>query len=126
MAIIIVTARQKLLKRIAEAHGQTDWVFDPNSWDADIQAVIDEHDQELKKIMDDPYWYWPQCDVAWCKGVSCSGGNAWRETGYWSVCPVHSDMHRKGLPQPKMRWSAIKREKSRNKDGTLPYKPIKP
>ena len=117
-----MSARQKLLKRIADVHGHPDWVFDPNSWDADIQAVIDEYDKALQELENDPYSYFPQCDVAYCKGVSCSGGNAWRETGYWSVCPKHADMHRKGLPQPKMRWSAIKREKSRLPDGCLPIK----
>ena len=43
-----MNARQKLLKRIADVHGHPDWVFDPNSWDADIQAVIDELITTLK------------------------------------------------------------------------------
>ncbi len=69
----------------------------------------------------DPYWYWPQCDVKGCKGVSCSGGNAWRETGYWSVCTIHADQYRKRDPQPKMKKKAIKKEATRDKKtGNLP------
>ena len=62
----------------------------------------------------DPYWYWPQCDVSGCKGVSSSGGLHWRETGYWSICTKHGDMCRAGKPQPKMRKSTIDREVSRD------------
>lgn len=60
----------------------------------------------------EPYFGW--CDVEGCDREGCSGGNAWRETGYWTVCPVHAEDCRKGLPQPKMKQSAIDRENSRD------------
>ncbi len=68
---------------------------------------------------EDPYWYWPQCDVKGCEGVSCNGGGCWRDTGYWTVCSEHSQMHRENKSQPQMKLSAIKREKARDKDGYL-------
>lgn len=68
-----------------------------------------------------PYWYWPQCDVEGCEGVSCNGGGCWRETGYWQVCPEHSKMFREGKPQPKMKQSSIDKEATRDKvTGYLP------
>lgn len=71
------------------------------------------------KAENDPYSYWPQCDVKGCKGVSCNGGGCWKDTGYWSVCPKHSREYRDGKPQPKMKQLAIKREKTRDKNGYL-------
>lgn len=68
----------------------------------------------------DPYWYWPQCDVEGCEQVSCCGGTCWRDTGYWSVCPDHSAMHRRGDPQPQMKQSSIDKEKTRDENGLLP------
>lgn len=69
----------------------------------------------------DPYWYWPQCDVEGCEGVSCAGGVYWNDTGRWSTCREHSEMARNGEPQPKMKDEAIKREASRDKKtGHLP------
>lgn len=77
---------------------------------------------QLKKENDvDPYSYYPQCDVEGCESVSCRGGGVWEETGYWSVCPEHSQEYREGKPQPKMKQSAIEREASRDKKtGFLP------
>lgn len=54
------------------------------------------------------------CDVEGCEGETENGGGCWRETGYWTVCSDHSKMHRDGNPQPKMKQSAIDREKSRD------------
>lgn len=71
--------------------------------------------ESYKQRENDPYWYWPQCDVDECDGVSCNGGGCWRETGYWSVCSEHSDAFRKGKPQPKMKQSSIEREALRDK-----------
>lgn len=62
----------------------------------------------------EPYFGW--CDVDRCKNEGCSGGNAWRDTGYWVVCSKHSADYRNGLKQPKMKQTAIKREKTRGKD----------
>jgi hypothetical protein len=64
--------------------------------------------------------YWPECDVEGCENESCNGGTCWKETGYWSVCSKHSQMHREGKPQPKMKQSAIDRENSRDENGYLP------
>lgn len=72
---------------------------------------------------EEPYFSW--CDVKGCEKEACSGGIAWRDTGYWRVCTEHSWMHRVGKERPEMKEESIKREKSRLLDGTLPYKPIK-
>ena len=61
----------------------------------------------------EPYFGW--CDVDGCKNEGCSGGSAWRDTGYWTVCYKHSDEHRKGLEQPKMKQSSVERENKRDK-----------
>ena len=62
----------------------------------------------------EPYFGW--CDVSGCKNEGCSGGNAWRETGYWTVCSDHATKYREGNPQPTMKKSAISRENSRDKE----------
>lgn len=67
----------------------------------------------------EPYFGW--CDVDGCDGEGCSGGAAWEETGYWTVCSKHSNDWRGGKPQPKMKQKAINRENSRDKEtGCLP------
>ena len=82
-----------------------------------------EAEPEAKEYAYEPYFGW--CDVSRCKNEGCSGGVAWRETGYWTVCSEHAASDRNGDPQPKMKQSAIKREKSRDKiTGYLPAKPI--
>ncbi len=73
----------------------------------------------IAPITYDPYSYYPQCNVDGCDGVSCNGGGCWRETGYWSVCPEHSQMYRDGETQPKMKQSAIDKENSRDENGYL-------
>ena len=60
----------------------------------------------------EPYFGW--CDVAGCELEGCSGGNAWRESGYWTVCYKHADDYRNGKPQPEMKQSAIDKENSRD------------
>jgi hypothetical protein len=72
---------------------------------------------------DEPYFGW--CDVEGCENEGCSGGIAWEDSGYWTVCHKHSDEYRKGLPQPKMKQTSIDRENSRGEDGRLPLKPKK-
>lgn len=74
-------------------------------------------DNEQDKLKRD---YWGTCDVKGCNGINCNGGMCWSDTGYWRVCTIHSQMHREGKPQPQMKAKAIKREKSRLPDGTLP------
>lgn len=61
----------------------------------------------------EPYFGW--CSVDNCENEGCSGGIAWRETGYWTVCSKHSEAHRNGHSQPKMKQSAINKEKRRDK-----------
>ena len=78
-------------------------------------------DTDKEAVEDDTYF--GLCDVEDCKHESCNGGGCWRETGYWSVCSKHSQQHREGLPQPKMKQSAIDRENSRDEDGYLPAPP---
>jgi len=64
---------------------------------------------------DEPYFGW--CDVEGCENEGCSGGMAWDNTGkYWTVCHKHSQQHREGKPQPKMKQSAIERENRRDKE----------
>ncbi len=66
----------------------------------------------------EPYFGW--CDVEGCDKEGCSGGNAWSETGYWTVCADHAAACRAHKPQPAMKQVAIDRENSRDKDGKLP------
>jgi len=68
----------------------------------------------------EPYFGW--CDVDGCENEGSSGGMAWRESGYWTVCMDHGSAFRNGKPQPKMKQSAIDRENSRDKKtGYLTY-----
>jgi len=64
--------------------------------------------------------FWGICDVKKCMNEVCSQGVCWNGTGYWCVCPIHSRMFRAGKRQPEMKVRAIRREKSRKEDGTLP------
>ena len=82
-----------------------------------------EGQRELEEEESEPYFGW--CDVDGCDKEGCSGGNAWRKSGYWTVCYKHSSDFRNGLPQPKMKQSAIDREASRDENGYLPAKPNK-
>lgn len=65
--------------------------------------------------------YFGYCDIEGCDNEGASGGNCWRDTGYWTVCMKHSQEYREGKPQPKMMQSAIDREKTRGEDGILKY-----
>jgi hypothetical protein len=92
-----------------------------------ILEAMEECASQRKEASDEkpqkyePYFGW--CDVSRCKNEGCSGGNAWNDTGYWTVCTKHAASCRAGDPQPKMKQSAIKREKSRDKiTGYLPSK----
>lgn len=66
----------------------------------------------------EPYFGW--CDVDGCNNEGCSGGMAWRKSGYWTVCSIHAQSYRNGDKQPLMKQESIKRELSRDKDGHLP------
>jgi len=74
------------------------------------------------KFTDDkyePYFGW--CDVEGCDKEGCSGGNAWRRSGYWTVCYMHANDFAENKPQPEMKQKSIDRENSRNKTtGYLP------
>ncbi len=63
--------------------------------------------------------YWGACDVKGCDDIVCSQGGAWRETGYWCVCPKHAQEARDKKPQPQMKQSAIDREASRDENGIV-------
>ena len=64
--------------------------------------------------------YQEVCDVDGCNLIRCNGGVCWPETGYWSVCQIHSVKYRDGESQPIMKKEAIEREASRLPDGCLP------
>lgn len=73
---------------------------------------INQIEEEANKPYE-PYFGW--CDVDGCENEGSSGGVAWRETGYWTVCHKHfTDCHN-GRPQPQMKQSAIDRENGRDK-----------
>ena len=55
------------------------------------------------------------CDVDGCEEEGCSGGTAWRKTGYWTVCSKHLGDFQQGKPQTKMKQSAIDKENTRDK-----------
>jgi len=74
----------------------------------ELEALLQEPNQDYE-----PYFGW--CDIDGCKNEGCCGGIGWRKTGYWTLCTDHSRMAREGKKQPKMKQSAIKREKSRDK-----------
>ena len=67
----------------------------------------------MKRKNHHDYWYWPQCDVDKCEGVSGCNGIYYRP-GYWCLCSKHSTEAREGAPKPKMKARAIRREKSRD------------
>lgn len=69
----------------------------------------------------EPYFGW--CDVEGCESEGVSGGSGWRKTGYWTLCRKHSADSRDGKAQPKMKQSAIDREKRRGEDGVLKTEP---
>ena len=95
---------------------------------AERDKVIEGLRAEIVALQDepeDPYWYWPQCDVDGCLGVSGCNGMYWRP-GYWCLCSKHSDLARGGAERPPMKQSSIDREASRLADGTFPSSPLKP
>lgn len=73
--------------------------------------------QNNKLVAEDNDTYFGWCNVKGCHNEGCSGGTAWRDTGYWAVCYKHSADFRAGLPQPEMKESALKRESMRGEDG---------
>lgn len=62
---------------------------------------------------DEPYMGW--CDVDGCTNEASANGMYYKDTGYWRLCPKHSQLARDGNPQPKMKQSSIDRENSRDK-----------
>lgn len=76
---------------------------------ATLKAEVEREEKEENE----PYFGW--CDVEGCELPGCSGGVYWRETGYWTICSIHSNMARSGIEQPKMKQEAIEREKRRDK-----------
>jgi len=89
------------------------------TWDDFKQAIADYETSKWHAAKED--FYFPVCDIKGCKKESACGGMYWRETGYWNLCHKHSQMHREGAPQPKMKKASIDRENSRDKEtGFLP------
>ena len=78
-----------------------------------------EQEKEIDKELSEPYFGW--CDVEGCDEEGCSGGNAWRDSGYWTVCYKHAQDHRDKKPQPKMKRASVEKESLRDKKtGYLP------
>jgi hypothetical protein len=90
-------------------------LFD-NEVQRDLRAMADRMEQLQQKEYE-PYFGW--CDVDGCMYEGANGGGCWRETGYWTVCSHHSTQWRAGKKQPKMKQTAIEREKRRGADGVL-------
>lgn len=80
------------------------------------QSIASDNVENKKDYV--PYFGW--CDVDGCENEGSSGGMAWADTGYWTVCSKHFKMHKEGKEQPKMKQKAIDKEKTRRPDGTLP------
>ncbi len=84
-----------------------------------IKDAIEIAKQYAEETEQSHYFGW--CDVWGCLNEGCSGGNAWGDGGYWTVCVDHAQDYRDGKPQPKMKTEAVNREYSRNKKtGYLP------
>lgn len=84
-----------------------------------FEAGREAEREKIHAEFNEPYFGW--CDVEGCESEACSGGSAWRETGYWRICHKHSDEWRKGNPSPQMKQTAEDRENSRDKvTGYLP------
>ena len=73
--------------------------------------------KEQREADSEPCFGW--CDVNGCDNEGCSGGNAWKDSGYWTVCSKHSQEYREEKPQPRMKQKAIDRENSRDSNGIL-------
>ena len=106
----------ELEKVLKESYGSHHWINKRlKELKEELQAI-----QVQAKVSDDsgeqeyePYFGW--CDVEGCENEGCSGGNAWGDMGYWTVCYKHADDYRKNKPMPKMKQKAIDRENSRDK-----------
>jgi len=122
-AIIISTPPNSVYFLVAEDGDTTHFesVQDCQNWiDENSRPVSDYFIWDVVEsciIEAEPYFGW--CEVDGCKNGGANGGGCWRETGYWTVCADHSALHRKGGEQPKMKTSAIEREKTRGTDGFL-------
>lgn len=110
----VAEAYQPLFDYMLQVHGITML----NSEMSELIFKVHEVDDNLTEIFTN------YCDVQGCGIPAASGGNCWRETGYWSICSIHSQEHREGKPQPQMKQEAIEREASRLTDGTLPIPPL--
>ncbi len=82
------------------------------------RMLVDQLNETKQEEEYEPYCGW--CDVEGCENEGANGGGCWSETGYWIVCSNHSQQHREGKDQPKMKQSAIDRENSRLPNGRLP------
>lgn len=99
-------------RRLVKVNQELEQKIDSFLLEAKVSGDFGEQEYE-------PYFGW--CDVEGCENEGCSGGNAWRDMGYWTVCYKHADDYRKNKPMPKMKQKAIDRENSRDKiTGYLP------
>jgi len=105
-----VSLRALVEKKEALINEKLEW--HEMEWIPDGKPII-----HIELEPEEPYFGW--CDVDGCDNEAVSGGNAWRNTGFWKVCDKHSTEHREGKPQPKMKQKSIEREQSRDSNGYL-------
>jgi hypothetical protein len=109
------TAKEYLLSKYPNI--SPDW-FDDNELTQEMIQMMQEYAEEYhsEKMKEEEIEEKPMlCDVSGCKNISDNGGIYWKETGYWRLCYDHFMDGLHGLPQPKMRKEAIKRESNRDK-----------
>jgi hypothetical protein len=109
-------------EKLADMVGYGQFIVDRLYENGDVgKPSSKEEDDRLpddtKTMDDEPYFGW--CNVKGCENEGCSGGSAWRESGYWTVCYKHADDYRNGKPQPPMKKAAIDREASRDENGCI-------
>lgn len=106
----IAECYQPLFSYLSKQHGLTLLKSEMD----EIRSLVDEVNENLYEALRDV------CDAEGCNEDVSNGGVCWQETGYWSLCSKHFQMHRDGNPQPAMKQIAIDKEKSRLPNGYLP------
>lgn len=57
-----------------------------------------------------------KCDVKGCTLTASTQGIFYKDSGYWCLCPIHSQDARNDKPKPVMEKTAIRREEKRKKN----------
>jgi len=109
--IYIAEAYQPLFNMMQQEHNLILTVGEMD----DIISAVSKVEENLTEL------YRNVCDVNGCNNTASSGGVNWKEQGYWSTCPKHSQDAREGESMPPMKNEAIAREASRLPNGILMY-----